>query len=422
MKTTRFFCCIIFLGAVNFEHGVGVKISSGEARSGASEPTLLGSLKAGKAVQLESLTGKLVEKGVKEMAKNLKDGKAESWESIKKALNGKPESHKELRYVTTPGVAKAYQTLDWYKPSKDSGRGAIVYVHGGGWRNGDKENHMDDKVRYFRDELGYSFVSVNYRLIAEGCSKYNGRFKRKKVPCEFPDNAYDVAAAIAYVLKNARSYGATTKSVSLIGHSAGAHLAALVSTDETYLKRFGAELSNINFVAPLDTDAFNIITREGDERTILNAFGSNRLVWLNASPINYIKRDATPPHLLVYRGQDKRKENVAAYESKLDKMGCFVRTVTADRYSHTQINTAIGKEGEKIITPKILSMLKRFNWHQPINDNICECKKKWSTTVSPGTYYHGCATTPGWNRKWCETKGKCKMQIEWKGMSWKWCE
>ena len=171
-------------------------------------------------MQLESLTGKLVEKGVKEMAKNLKDGKAESWESIKKALNGKPESHKELRYVTTPGVAKAYQTLDWYKPSKDSGRGAIVYVHGGGWRNGDKENHMDDKVRYFRDELGYSFVSVNYRLIAEGCSKYNGRFKRKKVPCEFPDNAYDVAAAIAYVLKNARSYGATTKSVSLIGHSA----------------------------------------------------------------------------------------------------------------------------------------------------------------------------------------------------------
>ncbi len=420
MKITCFFCCIIFLGAVNFERGVGVKISSGEARSGASAPTLLESLKAGKAVQLESLADKLNEKGMQEIAKNLKDGKAGSWESIKKALNDKPESHKELRYVTTPGVAKKYQTLDWYKPSRDSGRGAIVYVHGGGWATGNKKNHMQDKVRYFRDELGYSFVSVNYRLIEQGCKmSIQSKFGRREVECEFPDNAYDVAAAIAYILKHASSYGTTTKSVSLIGHSAGAHLAALVSTDEKYLKRFGVTLSNINFVAPLDTDAFDIMTREGDQRTITNAFGSNRQVWREASPINYIKRQATPPHLLVYRGEDKRKENVAAYESKLKEMGCFVRSVTADRYSHKQINMAIGKEGENIVTPKILAMLKRFNWHKPRNraqDNICKCKKKWSIPDSPGKYYHGCALA-GWNNKWCETRGECNEHPKWKGMS-----
>ena len=52
------------------------------------EPTLVETLKSGKAVWEKSLTGELVEKGEKEMAKNLKDGKAESWESIEKALKG----------------------------------------------------------------------------------------------------------------------------------------------------------------------------------------------------------------------------------------------------------------------------------------------------------------------------------------------
>ena len=99
MKATRFFCCIVLLGTVSFGHGVGVKISSGEARSGPSEPTLVETLKAGKEVPEESLIGELVEKGEKEMAKNLKDGKAESWESIEKALNGRPQH-------TTPGTTE----------------------------------------------------------------------------------------------------------------------------------------------------------------------------------------------------------------------------------------------------------------------------------------------------------------------------
>ena len=81
-------------------------------------------------------------------------GRAGSFRGFKKFKNRR-NNHKDLRYITTPGVAKKYQTLDWYQPKKNSGRGAIVYIHGGGWHTGDKKNHMDDKVRYFRDDITF---------------------------------------------------------------------------------------------------------------------------------------------------------------------------------------------------------------------------------------------------------------------------
>ena len=185
--------------------------------------------------------------------------------------------------------------------------------------------------------------------------------KNAYFPCEFPDNANDVAAAIAYVLNNARKYGATGKSVSLIGHSAGAHLAALVSTDEKYLKKFGKTLSNINFVAPLDTDAFDLRARGGNPQTIIHAFGRWKSKWDAASPITHANKGrGRPPHLLVYRGDNTRKKNVEAYAKQIQRYGS-VKTFYATQYTHKEINTAIGKRRERVVTPQIHAMLNKYN-------------------------------------------------------------
>jgi len=247
-------------------------------------------------------------------------------------------------------------------------RGVIVYVHGGKWQGGDKRNHVKDKVRYFRDKLGYNFVSVNYRLMGKGCTKRKGIIRKQVVPCEFPDNANDVAAAISYVTKNAWRYGASGKSVSLIGQSAGGHLAALVSTDETYLSNYGLALSNINFVAPLDTDVFQISTRLSDAEAITNAFGHSRAIWWDASPLNHVKKDEfsgtrclVPPHLIVFRGQEERRNNIQKYALKLIGKSCVVKSFHDKDFSHSEINTPIGGKGEKAITPLIVNMLKKYN-------------------------------------------------------------
>ena len=278
------------------------------------------------------------------------------------------KDYKDLRYKVTRGVDKKYQTLDWYYTSGKSKsvsrrRGVVIYIHGGGWRAGDKKNNIKDKVKYFRDRHGYNFVSINYRLMTKDCKKQVGWPKKTTVPCKFPDNAYDVAAAISYVLDNALKYGSNPATVSLIGHGAGAHLAALVSTDKKYLAAYNRYLENINFVALIDTNAFRLSYRVRDVDSMVNAFGHQKQVWWDASPINFVhskrRKCEIPPQLLLFSGKPKRKENMNAYVEKLKKSGCIVKTYNAKHYSRSQLIKAIG--GKNMVSYQIFDVLTSYN-------------------------------------------------------------
>ncbi len=87
-------------------------------------------------------------------------------------------------------------------------------------------------------ERGYVFVAANYRLIPPG---------------HFPENAEDVAAAVAWMHFHAVDYGGDTNRIVLAGHSTGSHLAALVGTDPGYLARYELPLAVLSGVVALDT-------------------------------------------------------------------------------------------------------------------------------------------------------------------------
>lgn len=251
----------------------------------------------------------------------------------------------DLRYTYTPGVPKNFQTLDVYQPpanAKQTKR-MVMYVHGGKWAVGDKNNKIEDKVSYFRDQLGYIFVSVNYRLVTETNNVM------------YPDFAIDVAAAIAYSLEKFN-----LDSLSLIGHSAGAHLVSLVSTDPSYLAGHNLDLSSINFVAPLDTEAFDVAAKGGPTY----AFGNNLAIWEEASPITHVDRNLVgniPPHLLVTRGTAKRREIVEEYTEALERAGVPVFVFDASPLSHEEITGVIGNPRDTFVTPAIYKMLVRYN-------------------------------------------------------------
>lgn len=277
------------------------------------------------------------------------------------------KDYKDLRYKVTKGVDKKYQSLDWYYTSGRSKavsrrRGVVIYIHGGSWRAGDKRNHIKDKVKYFRDRHGYNFVSINYRLMTKDCKKQVGSPK-KTVPCKFPDNAYDVAGAISYVLDNALKYGANPAKVSLIGHGAGAHLAALVSTDKKYLAAYNRYLQNIVFVALIDSNAFRLSYKLPDVNNMVHAFGQDRRVWWDASPINFVhskqRKCRVPPQLLLYSGKHKRKESMNAYVAKLKKSGCTVKTYNAKYHTRSQLIKDIGKTN--MVSYEIFSGLTSYN-------------------------------------------------------------
>ena len=142
----------------------------------------------------------------------------------------------EMSYGSDP-----LQKLDYWKPSTP-GSPMVIYVHGGGWKRGDKRMASGEKGTHFVQQ-GYAFASLNYRLVPA---------------CTVEEQAQDVANGIAYLIRNAEKLGFDGKRVALIGHSAGAHLVALVGTDLSYLKIAEVGPKAVRGVIPLDGAAYDV--------------------------------------------------------------------------------------------------------------------------------------------------------------------
>lgn len=144
----------------------------------------------------------------------------------------------------------------------------VVFIHGGAWAFGDKRiaGHM---AAYFRGR-GYAFASLNYRLVPDA---------------DPADQAADVAAAITHLLRETGG-----RQVLLIGHSAGAHLAALVGTDPAYLAAHGLPISTVAGAVLLDGAGYDVpmqMARGGPllRRMYRNAFGDDPLFQRRVSPV-----------------------------------------------------------------------------------------------------------------------------------------
>lgn len=118
----------------------------------------------------------------------------------------------------------------------------VVWVHGGGYRIGDKANQVADKRRLF-NARGWIFVSVNYRLTVAG------------VPgsAHYPDHFRDVAAAVAWVRRHIGARGGDRTRVALLGHSAGADIVSNVTVNPRWLRERRLSLRAVRCAGPLDT-------------------------------------------------------------------------------------------------------------------------------------------------------------------------
>jgi acetyl esterase/lipase len=189
----------------------------------------------------------------------------------------------ELSYGKEP-----LQKLDYSKPTK-AGSPLIVFVHGGGWKRGDKRNATGQKDQYYVGK-GYAFASVNYRLVPAATVE---------------QQAQDVADALAYLLAHAESLGFDPKRVVLMGHSAGAHLAALVGTDLKYLENAGLSAASLRGVVPLDGACYDVprqllIGGKLMHDTYVEAFGSEKERQLALSPITHAAAPNAPEFLIVH--------------------------------------------------------------------------------------------------------------------------
>src|SRR5262245_48922581 len=133
------------------------------------------------------------------------------------------------------------QVRDVYSPKNAKNLPVVFWIHGGGWQAGDKTS-VQSKPQAFVDK-GFVFVSTNYQLLP---SVDMGTIFR------------DIAKSIHWVHDHIAQYGGDPKRLLVMGHSAGAQLAALVCIDDRYLKAEGLSLNIIKGCVPVDGDTYDV--------------------------------------------------------------------------------------------------------------------------------------------------------------------
>ena len=133
------------------------------------------------------------------------------------------------------------QVLDIHSPKDAQNLPVVFWIHGGGWQTGDK-SAVQLKPKAFND-LGFVFVSTNYRLLPQ---------------VDMATIIRDVAKAIRWTHDNIAKHGGDPKRIFVMGHSAGAQLAAIVCTDDRYLKAEGLPLTILKGCVPVDGDTYDV--------------------------------------------------------------------------------------------------------------------------------------------------------------------
>lgn len=242
--------------------------------------------------------------------------------------------HRDLHYTTPPDSARR---LDIYTPDDGDNCPIAVWIHGGGWRRGDK-SAVDVKPRAFT-QRGYVFASINYRFVPQ-------------VTVE--DQAADVAAAIRWLADRAGQYKGSPDKIIVMGHSAGAHLAALVATDGSYLQAQGLSLNSLKACIAVDTAAYDVSRQVSAVRprgSLLydSVFGRDQLRHKRLSPLTHVAAASGIPPFLILHVADRPDSGAQSrsFAAALRQAGVKAVVLAAEGKTHATINRELGVAGDK---------------------------------------------------------------------------
>jgi acetyl esterase/lipase len=226
------------------------------------------------------------------------------------------------------------QRLDVYSPKGATRAPVLIFVHGGGWYRGSK-----DEYQFLGDafvEKGFVTVIISYRVAPQAV---------------FPAFVQDVASSVRWVKDNIANLGGDPDRIYLMGQSSGAHTAALVALDPRYLREVGLERNAIRaFVGqagPYDFRAF----LEQDEPT-QKAMGP-RENWPQTQPIHFV--DGKQPPMFLQHGLKDDVVNIKNPDwlsSIIKEKGGEVEVKYYPEVDHPGIVGAISRVA-RFIDPKI---------------------------------------------------------------------
>jgi len=247
------------------------------------------------------------------------------------------EVKRNIPYVASPHER---QVLDVHAPRDAKNLPVVFWIHGGGWQTGDKTS-VQLKPQAFMDK-GFVFVSTNYRLLPD---------------VDMGTIIRDIAQSIHWVHDHIAEHGGDPQRLYVMGHSAGAQLAALVCIDDRYLKAEGLSLAMIKGCVPVDGDTYdvpaNIETAETRRRVHglpqpksghREKFGNDPAKHRDFSAVTHVASNkGIPPFLILHVAEHP---DTSAQAQRLDnglkEAGVPVKVFAGRETTHNKINADLG--------------------------------------------------------------------------------
>jgi arylformamidase len=232
------------------------------------------------------------------------------------------------------------QVIDIYAPAGEANLPVVFWIHGGGWQTGDKTD-VHIKPRVFT-ERGFVFVSTNYRLLPQ---------------VKMEDIVRDVAKSLGWVHKHIADYGGDPRRMFVMGHSAGAQLAALMCIDGRYLQAEGVPLDVLRGCVPVDGDTYDlpaIITTSEIRQTVHGLplpefghrvkFGNDPKKHIEFSAVTHVARGkGIPPFLILHvAGHPDVTAQARRLGAVLEVAEVPVLVFGAKETTHDQLNAKLG--------------------------------------------------------------------------------
>lgn len=247
---------------------------------------------------------------------------------------------RDVPYATP---AQERHTLDIHAPVGAKDLPVVFWIHGGGWQAGSKAD-VQLKPRLFTAN-GCVFVSTNYRLLPH---------------VDMGTLIRDVARSLGWVHRNIAAHGGDPRRILVMGHSAGAQLAALLCTDDRLLRAEGVPFPALRGCVPVDGDTFDlpaiVATAETRRRvhgqpepksTHRSKFGTEEQHREFSAVTHVAAGKGIPPFLILHISANPDTTIQAQRLATVLKSAGVPARVLADREAnHSVINNQLGAPGD----------------------------------------------------------------------------
>jgi len=255
-----------------------------------------------------------------------------------------PESQivRNIQYSNLPGSDPIMNRLDLFLP-KGKDWPVMIFVHGGGWNEGDKDLKVagadvyGNIGRYFASQ-GIGTAVISYRLMPH---------------VDWKTQVSDVAKATGWVYQHIREYHGNPKNIFLAGHSAGAQIASRVALDASALSVIGLSPHLVCGVIPISGVGYNFLNEETDQlgkdegvyQTLFHKKKLSKSLRRKLSPIFFAKQ-SSPPFLILYAARDQKeiKHSSQDLSNWLIKVGARSQLYSIPKESHKSTILALSRE------------------------------------------------------------------------------